>query len=44
VETQDAHGQVAQAGHGPWRGAGMDLAGVLGEGDIADVVQRLDAQ
>jgi hypothetical protein len=43
VETQDADGQVAQAGHGPGGGAGADLAGVLGEGGVADVVQRLDA-
>ena len=43
VEAQDADGEVAQAGHGPWGGAGADLAGVLGEGGVADVVQRLDA-
>src|SRR5215216_2287573 len=41
--AQDADGEVAQAGHGPWRGAGAELVGVLGEGDVADVVQRLDA-
>ena len=34
--------QVAQAGHGLWAGAGADLGSVLGEGDIAGVVQRLD--
>ena len=43
VETQDADGEVAQAGHGPGSVAGADLAGVLGEGRVADVVQRLDA-
>ncbi len=43
ASAQDADGQVAQAGHGPRCGAGADLAGVLGEGDIAEVVQRLDA-
>src|SRR6266487_5814827 len=41
--AQDADGEVAQAGHGPGCVAGADLGGVLGEGDIADVVQRLDA-
>jgi hypothetical protein len=41
--AQDADGEATQAGHGPWGGAGADLAGVLGEGDIAEVVQRLDA-
>jgi hypothetical protein len=41
--TQDADGQIAQAGHGPGGGTGADLAGVLGEGDIAEVVQCLDA-
>jgi hypothetical protein len=35
--------RVAQAGHGPWGVAGTQLAGVLGEGGVADVVQRLDA-
>jgi hypothetical protein len=44
VPPQDADGEVAQAGHGPEGGAGADLGGVLGEGDIADVVQRLDGQ
>jgi hypothetical protein len=43
VETQDADGEVAQAGHGPGSVAGADLAGVLGEGRLAEVVQRLDA-
>ena len=43
VETQDADGEVAQAGHGPGSVAGADLVGVLGEGGVADVVQRLDA-
>jgi hypothetical protein len=40
VETQDADGEVAQASHGPGSVAGADLGGVLGEGDVADVVQR----
>jgi hypothetical protein len=43
VPPQDADGEVAQAGHGVGRGAGAELVGVLGEGDVADVVQRLDA-
>jgi hypothetical protein len=43
AQAQDADGEVAQAGHGPRGGVGADLAGVLGEGDIADVMQRLDA-
>src|SRR5829696_3176175 len=43
VEAQDRDGEVAQAGHGPRGGAGADLGGILGKGDIADVVQRLDA-
>jgi len=40
---QDADGEVAQAGHDSWGGAGAGLGGVLGEGGVADVVQRLDA-
>jgi hypothetical protein len=43
VQAQDGNGEVAQAGHGAWGGAGADLAGVLGEGGVAEVVQRLDA-
>ena len=43
VGLEDADGEVAQASHGSGGGAGADLGGVLGEGDIADVVQRLDA-
>ena len=43
VPPQDGDGEVAQAGHGSWAVAGAGLGGVLGEGDIADVVQRLDA-
>src|SRR2546430_121259 len=40
--TEDADREVAQAGHGSGRVAGADLGGVLGVGDVADVVQRLD--
>jgi hypothetical protein len=43
VGAQDADGEVAQTGHGSWCGAGAELGGVLGEGGVADVVQRLDA-
>jgi hypothetical protein len=43
VGAQDADGQVAQARHDPGRVAGAHLGGILGEGDITDVVQRLDA-
>src|SRR6266545_2952741 len=43
VGPEDADGEVAQAGHGSGGGAGADLGGVLGEGGVADVVQRLDA-
>src|SRR5262245_25649154 len=42
VGVQDADGEVAQAGHGARGGAGADLGGVFGEGDVAEVVQRLD--
>jgi len=44
VGAQDADGEVAQAGHGAGGGAGTDLGDVLGEGGVAEVVQRLDAQ
>jgi hypothetical protein len=44
AQAQDADGGVAQAGHGPWGVAGAELRRVLGEGGVADVVQRLDAQ
>ena len=40
--VERADDQVAQAGHHSRAGAGADPRGVLGEGDIADVVQRLD--
>jgi hypothetical protein len=43
VLPQDADGEVAQAGHGAGRGAGAELVGVLGEGDVADVVQRFES-
>jgi hypothetical protein len=42
VGAQDADGEVAQTGHGAWCSAGADLGGVLGEGDIAEVMHRLD--
>jgi hypothetical protein len=42
VGAQDANGEVTQAGHGAWYSAGADLGGVLGEGNVTDVVQRLD--
>jgi hypothetical protein len=41
--AQHPDDQVAQGRHDAGAGAGVDLAGVLGEGDIAEVVQRLDA-
>ena len=34
--------QVAQAGHDVGSGAGSGLGAVLTEGDVAEVVQRLD--
>jgi hypothetical protein len=40
--VEHADGQVAQAGHDLRGSAGADLGGVLGEGRVADVVQRLD--
>jgi hypothetical protein len=43
VGAQDADGEVAQAGHGAGGVAGADLGGVLSEGGVADVVQRLAA-
>lgn len=36
-------GQVVEAGHDPGRGSGPDFAGVLPIGDVADMVQGLDA-
>jgi hypothetical protein len=42
--AQHADGEVAQAGHDVWAGAGADLGAVLGEGGVADVMQRLDGQ
>jgi hypothetical protein len=44
VAPQDGDREVAQTCQDLGRGAGAQLVGVLGEGDIADVVQRLDAQ
>jgi hypothetical protein len=40
--AQHPDGEVAQAGHDVRAGAGADLAGVLGEGGIPKVVERLD--
>ena len=40
--AEHADDQVAQAGHDLGPPSGADLGGVLGEGDIAEVVQRLD--
>jgi hypothetical protein len=40
--AEHADGEVAQAGHDLRGGAGAELGGVLGEGDIADVVVRLE--
>jgi hypothetical protein len=36
---QRADGEVAEGRHGPWCGPGVDGGGVLGEGDIPDVVR-----
>jgi hypothetical protein len=43
AQAQDADGEVAEAGHGPGGVAGADLGGILGEGGVADVGQRLNA-
>jgi hypothetical protein len=40
--AQDGDGEVAQAGHDVGSGAGSGLGAVLTEGDVADMVQRLD--
>jgi hypothetical protein len=40
--AEHADDQVAQAGHDLGAGAGGDLGAVLGEGGVAEVVQRLD--
>ncbi len=40
--AEHADHQVAQDRHDVWCGTGADLGGVLAEGDVADVVQRLD--
>src|SRR6266487_3180143 len=40
--TELADDQVAQGRHDVWGGAGADLGGVLGEGGVAEVVQRLE--
>jgi hypothetical protein len=42
-QPQRADGEVAQAGHRAGKPAGARGGRVLGEGDVADVVQRLDA-
>ena len=39
--AQRADGQVAQAGHDVWAGAGSDPGGVLGKGGVANVVQAV---
>jgi hypothetical protein len=40
--AQRPDGEVAQARHDVGAGTGADLGGILGEGRVADVVQRLD--
>jgi hypothetical protein len=39
--AEQADDEVAQAGHDLRPGAGTQLGGVLGEGDVADVVQAV---
>ena len=39
VEYSD--GEVTERGHDSWAGAGADTGGVLGEGDVAHVVQAV---
>jgi hypothetical protein len=41
--TELADDQVAQGRHDVWGGAGADLGAVLGEGGVAEVVQRLES-
>jgi hypothetical protein len=40
--AQHPDGEVTQADHRTGAGAGPDLGAVLGEGDVAEVMQRLD--
>ena len=40
--AEHADGEVTQAGHNVGAGPDADLGAVLGEGDVADVMQRLD--
>jgi hypothetical protein len=40
--AEHADDQVAQGRHDVGAGTGADLGGVLGEGNVAEVVQRLD--
>jgi hypothetical protein len=39
--AQRTDGQVAQAGHDVWAGAGAHLGAVLGESGVAEVVQAV---
>jgi hypothetical protein len=41
--TEHPDDQVAQGRHDVGTGAGAELGGVLGEGSVADVVQRLES-
>ena len=38
-DLQGTDGEVAERGHGGWRGSGVNGGGVLAEGDVPDVVR-----